>query len=44
MIYTYILVTIEPQNTSAKTDRIEEVNELEIENSTIIAREVNTPF
>lgn len=44
MIYTYIFVTIEPQNTLAKTDRIEEINELEIKNSTIIAREVNTPF
>ena len=37
MIYTYMFLL-------AKTDRIEERNELEIENSTIIARDFNTPF
>lgn len=44
MIYTYIFITIEPQNTLAKTDRIKERNELEIENSIIIARDFHTPF
>ena len=39
-----MFITIEPQNTLAKTDRIKERNELEIENSIIIARDFHTPF
>lgn len=39
-----MFLTTQPQNTLAKTDRIEERNELEIENSTIIARDFNSPF
>ena len=44
IINTYMFVTTEPQYTLTKTNRTEERNELEIENSTVTVGDFNTLF